>query len=66
MARSSSFRYQLPGGAIQLVDVSEFHSISIYFRFPDGAKIIALEGFDGNHTIPETETKNFLHWLAEI
>ena len=65
MARSSSFRYQLPDGASELVDISEFHSISIYFRFPDGAKIIALEGFDGKHSITETETKNILHCLAD-
>jgi hypothetical protein len=66
MAKSSSFRYQLPDGATELIDISDFHSISIYFRFPDGAKLIALEGFDGNYTVPLNETKNFLHWLAEI
>jgi hypothetical protein len=66
MARSSIFKFQLTDGTIEEIDISVFHSISIFFRFPDGAKIIALESFDGNYTIPPEKAKDFLHWLAEI
>lgn len=66
MARSTTFRYQTDTGESTLIDLSDYHTISIHFRFPDGAKLISLSGFSGSVAIPPEIAKDFLHWLAEI
>lgn len=66
MARSTCFRYQLPDGVQQEINIGNSYAIEIHFRFPDGQKLITLNGFGAAELVPPEVAKDFLHWLAEI
>jgi hypothetical protein len=66
MSRKIIFQYQTLSGELKKIELERCWGIRIHFRFPDGAKLIEIEGLDKKKLIPPEVADEFLRWLSQF